>query len=166
MEENTQVAQEQAPVQETPPAQEVPAQTPEGQGMVNQPVRVNLNELPSLTCGSCGAAMWSQAYVVKRVPLNQSPTGKEEHITIPVMVCVVCKQALHTFELMAQMQPQQVNQDPNAPTPPGQPQVVTQPAANPVPQENTPDPAFDTAAQGDVQAPQANPGSFNPQPVK
>jgi len=134
------------------------------QGPENTPVRVNINDLPSLTCGSCGAALWTQAYIVKRVSPIQSPTGKEEHVTIPVLVCVVCKQALHSFELMAQQQLQDQVAKQEAPAEPeaAEPEKVATPAEPEAPPVEV---AAAPAAPEKPQVVESQPEEFQPKPV-
>jgi len=114
-----------------------------------QPIRVDVQDLPSLTCSSCGSAMWQQAFVVKRISPIQSPTGKEELVTVPVLVCVTCRTPLLTFELQNAPAPQRV-----APPPPTDaPVLKTEPIAT-----ETGDPPPKAAVS------EAQPQSFAPAP--
>jgi len=114
----------------------------------NTPVRVNINDLPALSCRNCGQAMWQQAYIIKRIGPTQSPTKREEHITVPVLVCVVCRTPLMTFELQAQ-QAEMAQMDAEMAAQPQEPvpDISPEPAAPVPPIQEPPAPQLDQPPQ-------------------
>jgi len=96
-----------------------PGQTPMSGTDEGMPLKVNLKEIPDITCGSCGGNLWEQAIILKRISPIQSPTGKEEYVTIPVLVCIACRQPMMTVSLNKNpVEPEPPTQQPPAQTPP------------------------------------------------
>jgi len=64
--------------------------------MENQQINVNLAEAEDLTCVNeeCGCPVFEQAYMIKRISALQSPTGREEIVPVPIMLCKACGQPL------------------------------------------------------------------------
>jgi ribosomal protein L32 len=53
-------------------------------------ISVDVLGLDNIICKNCGFALYREAYILKRLPMLQSPTGKEEIVPVPVMVCMAC----------------------------------------------------------------------------
>jgi hypothetical protein len=54
-------------------------------------MHVDLKSLEDVKC-QCGCEFWEQIFAMKKIPVLQSPTGKEEFMPIPFFVCKQCSQ--------------------------------------------------------------------------
>jgi hypothetical protein len=52
-------------------------------------IKLDINSLEDIKC-ECGCGFFEQIFAMKRVPALQSPTGREEILPIPFMVCKQC----------------------------------------------------------------------------
>jgi hypothetical protein len=61
--------------------------------MMNKPmeakIRVDVASLPNIKCG-CGSVIFTEAFELKKLSALQSPSGKEELVPLPVIVCKIC----------------------------------------------------------------------------
>ena len=55
----------------------------------NMSMKININDLEEIKC-QCGSPFFEQLFACKRIPVLQSPTGKEEIMPIPFFVCKSC----------------------------------------------------------------------------
>jgi hypothetical protein len=54
-------------------------------------ININLDQLESAVCPSCGANVFDTSYMTYKIlPAIQSPTGKAQLIGVPVIICVGC----------------------------------------------------------------------------
>ena len=60
---------------------------------MNQTVNVNIDELPNVKC-VCGSELYTNIFMVKKISALQSPTGKEEIMPSPLIVCSNCGKPL------------------------------------------------------------------------
>jgi hypothetical protein len=56
-------------------------------------VNINVGTLPNVVC-DCGNEFFENLFIVKKLSALQSPTGKEEAMPIPLMICSKCGKSL------------------------------------------------------------------------
>ena len=61
--------------------------------MMEAKININLGEMPNVVC-ECGNMFFMSIFLVKKISALQSPTGKEELMSIPLMVCKNCGKSL------------------------------------------------------------------------
>ena len=49
-----------------------------------------LFDAPNIVCPKCGAKIFKEVYVLKKISPIISPTGKEETVPIPFYACAQC----------------------------------------------------------------------------
>jgi hypothetical protein len=55
----------------------------------HQQIRVDVRSLPNIKC-ACGSILFEDAFELRRLSALQSPSGKEEIVPLPVIVCKIC----------------------------------------------------------------------------
>lgn len=60
------------------------------QGQGPQPIHIDPSQTEAVTCGACKSELFLPMYMLRKVSALISPTGKEEVIQMPVMVCGQC----------------------------------------------------------------------------
>ena len=63
------------------------------QGMPQQ-ININPEDTTGVTCGKCNSELFMPMYLLRKVSALISPTGREETIQVPVMVCGNCGQPM------------------------------------------------------------------------
>lgn len=58
------------------------------------PIRINPDELPDIKCSECGGKIFIAASRIKKVSAIISPNGQVNYISIPVSICLACKEPL------------------------------------------------------------------------
>ena len=53
---------------------------------LNQP---SVSSLPNLVC-DCGGELYEPVFIIKRVPMFITNTGKDEYIPMPIFACKAC----------------------------------------------------------------------------
>jgi hypothetical protein len=56
--------------------------------MENQP-SINIADAPWVNC-SCGSYLFKSTTMIKKISQFESPTGKEEHAPIDIVICETC----------------------------------------------------------------------------
>lgn len=57
--------------------------------MMNEDLKM-LFDAPNIVCPKCGAKIFKEVYVLKKISPIISPTGKEETVPIPFYACAQC----------------------------------------------------------------------------
>lgn len=63
-------------------------------GMPQQPqqqqINVDISKADDVVCKSCGGIYFDDVVRMKRLSALMSPTGREEYINIPTLLCLSC----------------------------------------------------------------------------
>jgi hypothetical protein len=57
-------------------------------------MNIKMEDLQPVTCKRCRGEIFQQMVVIRKVSAIISPDGKERFATIPVLVCLSCKELL------------------------------------------------------------------------
>lgn len=64
------------------------------QGTNNQKFNVNESNTTAVVCENCGCPVFVEGLMLRKLSILLSPTGKEENIPVPVLICHDCKSIL------------------------------------------------------------------------
>ena len=59
---------------------------------------LDVEELDSATCESCGGGYFTPCFIIKKVSALQSPTGQKMMIPIQVFKCDNCGEVINTLD--------------------------------------------------------------------
>jgi len=61
---------------------------------MNMNMNIKMEDLQPITCKRCRGELFQQAVVIRKLSAIISPDGKEKFISVPVLVCMNCKELL------------------------------------------------------------------------
>ncbi|MCK5016050.1 MAG: hypothetical protein KAS32_03170 [Candidatus Peribacteraceae bacterium] len=61
-----------------------------------QPIPVDISQAEDIFCQQCNAPYFMEGMRMKRLSMIVSPTGKEEIVNVPVLLCMQCGLELGT----------------------------------------------------------------------
>ncbi len=64
--------------------------------MQNQPM-LDINSTQSIECQECGGLFFDQTFILRKVSMLYTNTGKDEPLPIPVFICHDCHTPLKAF---------------------------------------------------------------------
>jgi hypothetical protein len=59
-----------------------------------QQVQVNLANAETIACEKCKSQVFVPGFLLKRLSILQSPTGREEIVPVQIMLCAGCGEAM------------------------------------------------------------------------
>ena len=65
-----------------------------GPDLKQMSMNIKLEDLQSITCKRCRGEIFQQGVAIKKVSALISPDGKERFASIPVLVCMNCRELL------------------------------------------------------------------------
>jgi len=57
-------------------------------------MNIKMEDLQSINCKRCRGELFQQAVAIRKLSALLSPDGKEKFISVPVLVCMNCKELL------------------------------------------------------------------------
>lgn len=57
---------------------------------MNENIKLNVNELDDIICEQCQSKLFTPVFLLKKVPLIYTGTGKEELLPIQLFECAKC----------------------------------------------------------------------------
>ena len=65
-----------------------------GQDVKQMNMNIKMEDLESVRCKRCRGELFHQAVAIRRLSALLSPDGQEKFVSVPVLVCMGCKELL------------------------------------------------------------------------